>query len=82
MDLAPRHGRVKPASCRPSTPPGLAISHRYGLSLRFNALDGGDGVLVDGRVKPGHDVGAQINEPTNNAIGVWFFLLDNNSKRF
>jgi hypothetical protein len=45
-----------PALCRPSTPSGSAIDSPVLIALYFQPLRAGyNGVIVDGRVKPGHD---------------------------
>jgi hypothetical protein len=45
-----------PALCRPSTPSGSAIDSAVLIALYFQPLRAGyNGVIVDGRVKPGHD---------------------------
>jgi len=56
---------------RPASPSVIA----YGLLLRVSSLDGGDGVLVDGRVKRGHDARSQpqTNKSTANAIRAFCF---------
>jgi hypothetical protein len=66
-----------PALCRPSTPSGSAIDSPvriapYSQSLRV----GYNGVLVDGRVKPGHDglSRPRINKTTAIAIRADIFL--------
>src|SRR5580693_3660633 len=60
-----------PALCRPSTPSGSAIDSPVRIALYLQSLRVGyNGVLVDGRVKPGHhDLSRpRINKTTAGAI--------------